>query len=47
MVGVARTRMSDDPVGTDIVSQGVNAMTQVTNSYEIVNVRDSQANSTK
>ena len=30
-----------------MVSQGVNAMTQVTNSYEMVNVRDSQANSTK
>ena len=27
--------------------KGMNAMTQVTNSYELVNVRESQANSTK
>ena len=46
MSGVAKTRMTSDG-GPEMVSQGVNAMTQVTNSYEMVNVRDSQANSTK
>ena len=46
MSGVAKTRVTSEG-GPEMVSQGVNAMTQVTNSYEMVNVRDSQANSTK
>ena len=45
MSGVAKTRVTSE--GPEMVSQGVNAMTQVTNSYEMVNIRDSQANSTK
>ena len=46
MSGVAKTRVTSDG-GPEIVSQGLNGMTQVTNSYEMVNVRESQANSTK
>ena len=46
MSGVAKTRVTSEG-GPEIVSQGVNGLTQVTNSYVMVNVRESQGNSTK